>query len=100
MTDTEILELIGRRRRQILVHSCIYYRFDYNLIDDYTYDMWSKELAELQVKYPNLSKEADLYEEFKDFDGSTGFDLPIHTPKVVKLAQELINYHMELKRGE
>ena len=34
MTKTEISELIKRRRLQILIHSCIYYEFNQNLITD------------------------------------------------------------------
>ena len=39
MTTTKIRELISRRRRQVLVHSVIYYKLNANLIDDAT---WSK----------------------------------------------------------
>lgn len=93
MSDDTIKELINRRRHQILVHSCIYYRLDQNLIPDYVYDQWSKELAELQQQYPELAKEVPLYEEFKDFDGSSGFDLPIHDPRTVAKAEYLVDLH-------
>lgn len=36
---TQLKELIERRQRQILVHSIIYYKYDQNIISDYT---WSK----------------------------------------------------------
>lgn len=39
MSDSKIKELISRRRRQILVHSVIYYKLNENLIDDAT---WSR----------------------------------------------------------
>jgi len=86
-----IKELIRRRRRQILVHSCIYYRFGTSVIDDSTFDMWAYELVRLQKENPELSKSTLLYEEFKDFDGSTGYDLPIGSPWVVNKAYRLIN---------
>lgn len=73
--DNNIVELIRRRRRQIMVHSAIYYRFGKNLIDDATFDKWAYELVNLQKQYPNESKTAELYDEFKDFDGTTGFNL-------------------------
>ena len=57
---------ILRKRQQILVHSCLYYRFDTNLIEDYQYDRIGKSLAELQIKYPELSQEVKYkYEAFK-----------------------------------
>lgn len=42
----------GQRRRQVLIHACLYYRLDTDVVDDHTYDRWSKELADLQVQYP------------------------------------------------
>ena len=54
MTDEEIKAIIKRRRLQILVHSCIYYRFGDNIWSDYHYDCAGKELAKLQVEHPDL----------------------------------------------
>ena len=39
-----IIALIRRRRRQILVHSCLYYKLDTNLITDEEFDKWCGEL--------------------------------------------------------
>ena len=91
----KVVELINRRRRQILVHSCIYYRFNDNLIDDFTYDIWAKELVQLQEDYPNESKEAALSEEFKDFTGTcfSGYNLPISRPNVESKAKQLLEYN-------
>lgn len=73
----EIEELIHRRRRQILIHSYLYYSMNTNLIDDHTYDLWTKQLAELQHQYPNESRNVSFYyEEFDGFTGETGFHLP------------------------
>ncbi|WP_141539789.1 DNA ligase LigA-related protein [Bacillus cereus] len=93
--QTSIVELITRRRHQILVHSCIYYRFSDNIISDHTYDAWAKELAKLQEHYPPEAKSADLAKEFEEFNGDTtsGFDLPIHHPYTVIKAQQLLAYH-------
>lgn len=73
-------ELINRRRRQILVHSIIYYRHNTSIIDDATWTKWALELVELQKQYPEIAREAPYAEEFKNFDGSTGFDLPLDDP--------------------
>ena len=71
-----IPEKIQQRRLQVLVHSCIYYEFDTNIIDDHTYNKWAHELADLQQRYPEEASQGLYADAFKDFDGSTGFDLP------------------------
>lgn len=93
--ESKIKELILRRRLQILVHSCIYYRLNTNIISDSTFDKWSRELVELQQKYPKISKLARYYEEFKNFDGSSGFDLPYGDPSILRKAQQLLKYREE-----
>ena len=85
--------MIERRRRQLLVHSFIYYQLDKALISDHTFDLWSKELVELQEKYPELSKECVFYDAFKDFDGSGGSSLPFADPDVQTVGYMLLNYH-------
>lgn len=86
---------ILRKRQQILVHSCLYYRFDTNLIEDYQYDKIGKSLADLQIRYPELSKEVMYkYKAFETFgqDGCySGYNLPTSDPDVVRKAQQLIN---------
>lgn len=86
---------ILRKRQQILVHSCLYYRFDTNLIEDYQYDRIGRSLADLQIKYPELSKEvAYKYKAFETFglDGCySGYNLPTSDPDVVRKAQRLVN---------
>lgn len=67
-----IKEKIKQRRRQMLVHSYIYYELNENIIDDSTWSRWAKELQELQEKYPKESAEVEEYENFKNWDGSSG----------------------------
>lgn len=86
-----VAELIKRRRLQLLVHSCIYYRLNDNIIDDHTFDRWSDELVKLQADNPDISKQVEWYEAFKDWDGSTGAFLPINDPWVVGHAEYLLN---------
>lgn len=95
----DIVELITRRRRQVLVHSCIYYRFGTSIISDYKFDEWAYELVHLQKKYPAESKQAELYNMFKDFDGSTGYHLPLGDPWLVMLAKHLIDNHRRKTNG-
>ena len=89
MTTCEIAELISRRRRQILVHSVIYYRMNGNLVSDFQWADWAKELCELQERYPKIAAKCPYADAFKDFDGSTGFNLPLDDPWAVNKASYL-----------
>lgn len=56
-----------------------------NLIDDYTYDRWAKELYELQRDNPIASKNvAEFYDEFADWTGETGSHLPVRDKWIVQ----------------
>jgi hypothetical protein len=71
----DILQLINKRRRQILVHSAIYYEFNDNLISDKTFDDWCKELVNLHAKYPKQSAKCVFNEVFRNWTGFSGYDL-------------------------
>jgi len=88
--DLIIADLIQRRRYQLLVHSCIYYNRHTSIVADQIWDSWAKELVELQRTYPDISRQVILYEYFEDFDGSTGFDLPIEEDWVNEIADRLL----------
>ena len=88
--DLEIAELIQQRRLQMLVHSCIYYEFDRNLISDKQWDEWARELRTLQEHYPNIAEKVIWYDAFKDWDASTGAFLPLTESWVVAKAKILI----------
>lgn len=87
-----ILELINRRQRQILVHSFLYYQLNTNIIADYTFDLWSKELYNLMKDYPEIAKKSAYYEGFLEFDGSSGFDLPYTLPNIQAVGYRLLKY--------
>lgn len=87
--DLEIAELIQQRRIQMLVHSCLYYNMDTNLITDKKWDEWARELVKLQRDYPEISEKVSLYEEFKDWDASSGAFLPLDDPWVIRQANKL-----------
>ena len=91
MSDSAIKELISRRRRQILVHSVIYYKLNENLIDDATWSRWALELEELQESYPQLAMQCPLNDAFIGFDHSTGMSLPLENPWAVRKAQYLVD---------
>lgn len=77
-----IEEKIKQRRLQILIHSYIYYELDTNIISDFVWDKWAKELYELQQKYPNIAKKVIYNKEFENWTGDTGAFL--HFDKWVK----------------
>lgn len=80
MNKTQIAELIKRRRLQLLIHSCIYYEYNTNLASDNQWATWAIELEELQTKYPKIAEQVIWAEAFKDFDHSTGYNLPTRDP--------------------
>ena len=89
----EIESLIRRRRRQILVHSYIYYQLGDNLIDDATFDTWGRELQQLQRKYPEEASRVEFHAEFKNYtdsDTPSGFDLPYTMPDIRRKAEQLL----------
>jgi hypothetical protein len=88
--DTEVGALIKRRRLNVMIHSCIYYVLDQNIIDDNLWDDWAKELQELMKKHPNAYLDRFDY-AFENWDASSGFDLPIRDPWVLSKANYLLN---------
>lgn len=88
--ELQVAELIQQRRLQMLVHSCLYYELDTNLISDKTWGDWAKELAQLQVDYPSISSQVIWADAFKDWDGTTGAFLPLHDDWVMQKAHQLM----------
>lgn len=84
-------DLIQQRRLQLLVHSCIYYHFNQNIISDRQWDTWARQLVDLQIQYPQESKKAIWYEAFKDWDASTGAFLPITDEWVIKKSKYIMD---------
>lgn len=88
--DDSIAALIQRRRYQLLVHSLIYYELDANLISDDQWSFWAKELVKLQNKHPDISDKVIFAEAFRDFDGSSGYDLPYRDEQIINIAYRLL----------
>ena len=94
--NQEILDLINRRENQILLHSCIYYKFNDNLIEDWQYDSIGKDLLELAKDYPDEFKASYHYEEFIDYvnsDTPSGFNLRYSTVENVSKAMHLLRLY-------
>lgn len=83
---------IHQRRLQMMIHSCIYYELGSSLITDHQFDSWGRELVKLQAEHPKVSEQVLWYNEFKDWDATTGFNLPIRHPWVVAKAESLLRY--------
>ena len=81
--EEPIAALIQQRRIQMLIHSRLYYKCDYNVVSDMKFDKWARELAELQKKHPTIASRVCFAEAFEDWDGSTGAFLPLDHPWVV-----------------
>lgn len=86
----EIAEKIQQRRLQLLVHSCIYYEMDRNIISDKKWDEWARELVKLQKDNPDISEKVIWYDAFKDWDASTGAFLPLKDKWVINKAKNLL----------
>ena len=93
--ELSIAEKIQQRRYQLLIHSCIYYHLDKNVITDAKWDAWAVELQNLQSSYPEISKQVALYEYFQDWDASTGTFLPITLPWVISIAMRVLTLNQE-----
>lgn len=91
---------MNQRQRQILVHSFLYYQLNTNIVDDHTFDRWSKELADLMADNPDAAKGSAYYEAFKEFDGSSGYDLPFALPEIQSAGYKLLKIHNEMRRNK
>ena len=70
LTDTEynIACKIKQRRLQILIHGYIYYELHNNIISDYQWDIWKRELCILQKAFPDISRKTIYYKEFSNIN--------------------------------
>ena len=94
----EIVSLIRRRRRQILVHSCLYYKLGTNIVSDEQFDKWCAELRDLHSKYP-LYMDCGVFDrEFIKWGGYSGFDLPTYDSSIVRKAEQLLRIKKDMER--
>ena len=90
MTDAEVLELMVRRRRQLLIHSYIYYGRGTSLISDRQWDRWARELERLNAEYPVLAGTGDFAGAFHKFTSASGYYLSYQSGWVVRAAEHLL----------
>lgn len=97
--DLKIADRILHCRLLLLVHSKIYYDLDSNIISDKKWGELAMELVNLQTTYPEISEQVDWYEDFADWDGSTGAFLPLNDEWVVRKAKELLRGSTPTKKS-
>lgn len=85
-----VAEKIKQRRLQMIVHSTIYYILNDNIISDAQWSQWANELKVLQENHPETAAEVEYAEYFKDWDASTGFNLPINEDWALNKARQLL----------
>lgn len=67
---------VNHLQRKILLCSITYYKLNDNCMSDFEYDSISKQLVKMQKEMEKSRlKQTMYYYVFKDFEGSTGFDL-------------------------
>lgn len=90
---------IKQRRAQMLIHSCLYYDMNTNIVSDDTWQTWAEELSKLIGEFPELNKIDRFDSYFEDWDGSTGHHLPFDDPWVQDKAYQILEIHEELTQN-
>ncbi len=85
-----ICDRIGELRRNIAVHSYLYYRMYESVVPDAVFDMWCRELVKLQTEHPEESEKVVYHlDYFRDWEGASGFDFPF-TDEIKEQAEKLL----------
>lgn len=90
-----IRQQIKQRRKQMMIHSCIYYELNDNIVSDHKWQEWAEELTKLQTEHPDCCNLGYYDQAFKDWDGTTGAMLPYRD--VFSEARWLLRYHNDQK---
>lgn len=94
-TPPAALNRIQHLRRLILVHSCIYYQLNDNLVSDHQWMEWAQELLQMQVTFTH---EVGFYDElFADWEGQSGFHLT-YDQDIQRVATRLL--HQRNQQGK
>lgn len=91
----DIKAKIKQRRAQMLVHSCIYYELNDNIVSDHKWQQWADELQKLQEENPDCCNIGFYDREFADWTGATGNHLPHRSSWVYRKATYILNLHRE-----
>jgi NAD-dependent DNA ligase len=74
----------------MLVHSCIYYELNDNIVSDHQWQQWADELELLQSQNPNCVDIGFFDKEFVGWTGATGNHLPHRHPWVLSKSTYLL----------
>ena len=96
-SDKLIFEQIQRKRLQMLIWSRMYYMLDVSIVSDSDWSKVAQELKELQETYPKVSKMVCYASDFKNWEGSTGVDLPLDDEWVRDKTEYLLKIMKEIK---
>ena len=94
--DEQIKAKIRQRRAQMLIHSCIYYELNDNIVSDHRWQAWADELESLQRSNSNCCDIGFFDREFANWTGATGNHLPHRHPWVLAKAQYIIMLHRKI----
>ena len=87
-------EEINRIRRQLVLHSYLYYELNQTIWSDHVFDKQSKKLVDLQKEYGIVHGYKDLL--FADWNGDTGFHLAKSvTGDEISQALRILRHHLE-----
>ena len=100
LSKDQIKSKIKQRRAQMLVHSCIYYELNDNIVSDHKWQEWADELEKLQKENPDCCQIGFYDVNFVDWTGATGNHLPHRDPWVFKKANYLLQLNEKIKNGE
>lgn len=84
----EVVTRVAHLRRLMLVHSCIYYEMDTNVVSDHKWQEWADELVSLQLLYGEVFGFYDR--AFAGWTAATGCHLPLNDPDVTNAAKKLL----------
>lgn len=87
----KIVARVDQLKRQLIVHSVIYYKLGDNIISDEDWDRRALELRELIREGHNTPLHQDLFEDFK---GETGYHLCLK--EYIPKATQLLRYNDSL----
>lgn len=87
-----IAEKLLHRRKQVLVHSYIYYELGQSIVEDALWDKWAREVVQLQTDYPDIALRVDHHNQFIGFDATTGFHF-MYDEDTKHIADRLLWYY-------
>lgn len=100
MNEQEVYERINQRRRQLLVHSFLYYQLDTSEIPDHQYDKFCLDLIELQEKYPKIAETCIFPDDFRGFQTGGSYKLPYSHPEVQEWAFRFLRAAENVKKRD